>query len=355
QIAELAQKYPDPYWRELVNGSQDRIDIIDDEHPLELLPYTLTDQMAITGIALSPDGTMLASFGSTGCVNIWDTDTFECLTTLRDAAEPNIDEFFVGQFTPNSEYLVVGGKLKDRKRWSEADEDNHIMPCPLKIFNVVTGEVVARLDGHSEEILCVKSVVYKEENYLVTTSQDGYIRRWHMDSDWVVLKESREITDGITCMSFTVSFIPNTGNRYFIAATDDHVTLMDLERCMIVQKFDPIYSSYCDSAEQPLPEPTGPYAYFVTRGVELLDAENNTVSSRPNTCTLHRLVYPTEPDGKFELQEIRRYHHEEYLSNSWLIRIASNGRYLLAPTLNGQVFVFHLATGQVTGILRDHE
>ncbi|KAJ1676424.1 hypothetical protein EV182_008216, partial [Spiromyces aspiralis] len=44
-----------------------------------------------------------------------------------------------------------------------------------------------------------------------------------------------------------------------------------------------------------------------------------------------------------------------YLSNSWLIRITSNGRYLLAPTLNGQVFVFHLATGQVTAVLRDHE
>ncbi|KAJ1845957.1 hypothetical protein LPJ57_009127, partial [Coemansia sp. RSA 486] len=157
----------------------------------------------------------------------------------------------------------------------------------------------------------------------------------------------------------------------------------------IVQRFDPIYSSYCDCGKfvEPVQEPiyqshrpanaeddemvaesstaaatsnaapecSGPYAYFVTRGVELLDAENNTVSSRPNTCTLHRLVYPTEPDGKFELQEIRRYYHDEYLSNSWLIRITSNGRYILAPTLNGQVFVFDIATGQATGVLRDHD
>ncbi|KAJ1931102.1 hypothetical protein GGF37_007503, partial [Kickxella alabastrina] len=199
-----------------------------------------------------------------------------------------------------------------------------------------------------------------------------------------------EVEDGITCMAFTVSFVPNTGNRFFLASTDDHVTLMDLENCKIVQRFDPIYSSYCDCGkfielvEEPvyqprkpvaiddgddigvssaasvpttttIPEAFGAYAYFVTRGVELLDAEDNTVSSRPNTCTLHRLVYPTEPDGKFELQEIRRYHHDEYLSNSWLIRVASNGRYILAPTLNGQVFVFSLATGQVTGILRDHD
>ncbi|KAJ2805853.1 hypothetical protein H4R20_001930, partial [Coemansia guatemalensis] len=114
-------------------------------------------------------------------------------------------------------------------------------------------------------------------------------------------------------------------------------------------------SSSTDSQSSHAAEPAGPHAYFITRGVELLDAENNTVSSRPNTCTLHRLVYPTEPDGRFELQEIRRYHHDEYLSNSWLIRITSNGRYILAPTLNGQVFIFSIATGEVTGILRDHD
>ncbi|KAJ2551890.1 hypothetical protein EV175_003519 [Coemansia sp. RSA 1933] len=408
----LAEKYPDPYWHQLLSpsgGKSERIDLIDEEHQLELLPYNISDQMAMTGITISTDGSMLATFGSTGQVNVWDTETFECLTSLRDMSEPNIDEFFVGQFTPNSEYLIVGGKLKDRKRWSEADEDNHILPCPLKIFNVLTGEVVARLDGHSEEILCIKSVVYNGENYYVTTSQDGYIRRWHMDSDWVVLLDSKEVEDGVTCMAFTVSFVPNAGNRFFMASTDDHVTLMDLEHCAIVQRFDPIYSSYCDCGkfvelvEQPTvqeiqptastsskaasntdpaadedadgnsskpadasilsmsdsstlaTEPITPYAYFITRGVELLDAEDNTVSSRPNTCTLHRLVYPTEPDGKFELQEIRRYYHDEYLSNSWLIRITSNGRYLLAPTLNGQVFVFSIATGHVTGILRDHD
>ncbi|KAJ2238256.1 hypothetical protein IWW45_000267 [Coemansia sp. RSA 485] len=407
-VAELAEQYPDLYWNELavaataaasgveshtVPDSHDyaptRIDYIDEEHPLELISTNMTDQMAMTGMALSPDGSMLATFGSSGSVQIWDTESFECLATLRDQEEPNIDEFFVGQFTPSSEYIVVGGKLKDRKRWSDADEDNHILPCPLKVFNILTGKVVARLEGHSEEILCIKSVVFKGENYFVTTSQDGYIRRWHMDSDWVVLLDSQEVEDGVTCMAFTVSFVPNTGNRFFVAATDDHATLMDLEKCKIVQRFDPIYSSYCDcgkfvepvqepiyqshkpanaeddemvaessaaaAASNAAPECSGSYAYFVTRGVELLDAENNTVSSRPNTCTLHRLVYPTEPDGKFELQEIRRYYHDEYLSNSWLIRITSNGRYILAPTLNGQVFVFDIATGQTTGVLRDHD
>lgn len=44
-----------------------------------------------------------------------------------------------------------------------------------------------------------------------------------------------------------------------------------------------------------------------------------------------------------------------YHSNSWLVKIASNGRYLLAPTIYGQIFAFNMLTGQVTGILKDHE
>lgn len=38
--------------------------------------------------------------------------------------------------------------------------------------------------------------------------------------------------DGITCMAFTVSFVPNTGNKYFIAACDEQLKLFDFEQAM---------------------------------------------------------------------------------------------------------------------------
>lgn len=79
---------------------------------------------------------------------------------------------------------MVGGKLKDRNRWSEQDDDNHILPCPLKIFDVVKGKVVATLNGHEEEILCIKSLQFKNENYYITSSQDGYIIKWKVKDDW---------------------------------------------------------------------------------------------------------------------------------------------------------------------------
>ncbi|KAJ1959479.1 hypothetical protein H4R35_007640, partial [Dimargaris xerosporica] len=316
---------------------------------------------------------------------------------LRDADEPNIDEFYVCKFTPDHSHVIVGGKLKDRMRWSEADDDNHILPCPIKIFNVVTSKVVARLEGHSEEILCIKRLQFKGDNYLISTSQDGYIIRWKLDDDWCTLLEKKAMEDGVTCMAFTVSFVPNTGNKYFLGACDDNIKLYDFENATLLKTFENIYSSYCDcgkfieclevpipgqseataadanvmlasqaensgkskastaTAVKPLELPTRPFAYFVTRGVELLDAENNTIASRPNTCTLHRLLYPNSEYDSFDLEEIRRYHHADYVSNSWLIKVASNGRYLCAPTLTGQTFVFHLPTGKVTAVLKGHE
>lgn len=39
--------------------------------------------------------------------------------------------------------------------------------------------------------------------------------------------------DDITCMAFTVSFLPNTGNKYFIGACDDAIRLYDFEDCQV--------------------------------------------------------------------------------------------------------------------------
>lgn len=90
----------------------------------------------------------------------------------------------MGTFAPDQTLIVVGGKRKDRNNWSEADDDNNILPCPLKLFDVITGEVIVTLEGHTEELLCVKRVQFKGENYFLSGSQDGYLNKWKMGSDW---------------------------------------------------------------------------------------------------------------------------------------------------------------------------
>lgn len=44
-----------------------------------------------------------------------------------------------------------------------------------------------------------------------------------------------------------------------------------------------------------------------------------------------------------------------YHANSWLVKITSNGRYILAPTIYGQIFVFNMSTGKVSAIIKEHE
>ncbi|KAI8137988.1 WD40-repeat-containing domain protein [Fennellomyces sp. T-0311] len=362
-VDHLAKLYPDTYWRFHADTEYAMLDVINEDHPLTMLGYHISDQAAIVGMTLSPDGTLLATFSSVGAIKLWDvTDEFKMVRRLRDAGEKNIEEYYCGQFVENQELLVTGGKLKDRFRWSAQDEDNHILPCPVKIFNIESGQRVSQLEGHAEEILCIKALKFKGKNYYITTSQDGYIIKWHMDEDWTTLTGSTKMEDGITCMAFTISFLPNTGNKFFVSACDGHLRLYDFEEALLLQTFEDMYSSYCDCGKfvrwLDAPAEDGSddqrHAYFISRGAEMCDIGEG-ISSIPNTCTLHKLTFPSSRGGKFQLDQVKRFTHEDYHANSWLVKITSNGRYLLAPTIYGQIFVFNMSSGQLTAILKEHE
>ncbi|CAO3599999.1 unnamed protein product [Absidia cylindrospora] len=370
---KLAQQYPDNYWQYHADSDNSMINLINEQNKLELVESNISDQGAITGMTLMASGELLATFSTIGSIKLWDiTNGMKLVQRLRDAAENNIDEFYCGQFVDGApELMIAGGKLKDRLRWSKEDSDNHILPSPIKIFNIETGEVLAKLEGHDEEILSIKVLQFNGENYYISTSQDGRIIKWRMADDWTTLIESQQMDDELTCMAFTISFLPNCGNKYFLASCDEHIRLYDFENAKLLQSFENLYTSYCDcgkviefldeslywenlkdrkKAKAAQQEQS---AWFITRGAELCD--DNGVSSTPNICILHRLVYPKKEGGKFVLEEIKQYKHEAYCSNSWLVKVATNGRYLLAPTIYGQVFVFNLLSGQLTAILKNHE
>lgn len=185
KVSQLALENPDGYWKfDAETKDSNMINLINSENQLMTLPLDICDQGAVTGMSLSDDGTLLVTFCNIGAIKIWDIrNGLTCVRHIRDHAETQIDEFYCGQILPDG-LLVTGGKLKNRHRWSAEDNDNHILPCPIKIFNVITGERVARLDGHTEEILCIKAIQFKGNNYLISTSQDGYIIKWHMSEDW---------------------------------------------------------------------------------------------------------------------------------------------------------------------------
>lgn len=57
------------------------------------------------------------------------------------------------------------------------------------------------------------------------------------------LLDSNEVEDGETCMAFTISFLPNTGNKYFMGACDGHLRLYDFEEGLVrLGASTPVYS-----------------------------------------------------------------------------------------------------------------
>ncbi|KAJ3124236.1 hypothetical protein HK098_001298 [Nowakowskiella sp. JEL0407] len=364
----LASEYPDTYWKHTTLDDEDgMIQFINDKSTLEALPKHFRNDGPILGMSLSPEGTMLATFCTYGSVKIWDVTTFEELCVLRDNDEKNLDEFYVGQFNADCTKLILGGKLKDRSKWSEQEDDLHIVDCPLKVFDLSKRKVTARFEGHKEEILSIKLVKFKNEDYILTTSQDGFVIKWKVSDDWSEVLEKTLLTQSFICMAFNTAFLPNTGNKYFLCACEDGIALWDFESGKILQMFEGIFSSYCDcvkfvsltedakGVDSIMKDCNGMVSYLISRGVEILDAEDNTINTKPNTVNLHKLIYPTEKGGEFMLEIVRQYRHEDYHSNSWYTKIASNGRYIAAPTFNGQVFIFNIKSGAVTGILRDHK
>jgi WD40 repeat protein len=116
------------------------VDCINESEPLEALPNNISDQgkmtkmsifivyhansapspAAITGMALSKDGAMLASLSNIGAIKIWDIENdFKLLRKLRDNDEDHIDEFYCGKFLSESQGLIAAG--------------GNILPCPIKV------------------------------------------------------------------------------------------------------------------------------------------------------------------------------------------------------------------------------
>lgn len=222
------------------------------------------------------------------------------------------------------------------------------MPCPIKIFDLSSGKVVTKLEGHAEEVLSIKHVYFKGESYYLTCSQDGTIIKWKLNPLTMEVESKSTIQDGVTCMAFNTSFVPNCGNKYFLAACDNQVKLFDFEFEKVLQAFDSQFSSYCDCLkfiklsmdslrffESELSAVNNlfnagteddeddedfdddidrsikfPDAYFVARGVELLDMEENTVASRPNLVCLYRFVFPKNDNDKFDIQLVKKYGNE---------------------------------------------
>jgi WD40 repeat protein len=325
---------------------------IDEKRPLAEVG-TVGDHGAILAISFSPDGALLATLSTMGQVKLWRVPEKEIdgnwyhVATFRDPSEQAIEEYYCCEWLEGEGevYLVVAGKRKDRHRWSDADDDNHVLPGIVKIFNL-QGEVVHRLEGHEEEILYLKIVRYENENFLLSCSQDGYIMSWNFSNDWREMRRCNRLTDGESCMVFSIEPLPGSGNRILLAACDDKLRVFDLQSQKLLQSFSSGYTAYCDHALFIDPRALDPILFprkesdwfVVARGVELLDSETLT----PMAVNSVKIFKLSLEKGKFSLQEILSLKDPSYNANSWLMKLAVSGSSLFVPTVTGELFCIDL-------------
>eukprot|EP00127_Corallochytrium_limacisporum_P001264 Clim_evm34s47 gene=Clim_evmTU34s47 len=300
----------------------------------------------------SADGSMMLVTSTMGDIRIYDTEQWEILTTLFDDDEKEIYDVYTARFTPDGTKVVCGGKRKSRARWSDDDEDNAILECPLKVFDVETGKVIDTLGGPTEEVLCVRLMKHGKQNIVLSCGQDGYVRKWPMSAQWAKKQSDGErFNDEASSMVFHLDPLPDCPEDCVIACSDDGLQVMDINTRDVLAKFPGLYSSYCDHAKVLFK--AGDEGWLVvTRGCEVLN-DQETGPTQPNKVILHSLSR-TE-DGKWELAEIHKFQHGSFDSNSWLMKLRANGNYLFAPTMNGHVYVFNIPTAELVGVLRGHE
>lgn len=127
---------------------------------LGVFDVTTSEQTTLTGhsrqiggVATSPDGTRLASVDFGGNLIIWDTATWD-----EVAYYPNVSNgTFSLAFSPDGRLLAVGG-------------------ADITLLDFVTGERVARLDGHRTS---VRAFAFSQDGtMLVSSGQDGIVRLW---------------------------------------------------------------------------------------------------------------------------------------------------------------------------------
>lgn len=360
RLDELKAENPDDYDVENLPP----ISFINKHHPLDLIKTNLSHPGGVMRLVWSTDLTKLASVSTLGTIRIWNIEDWSLIKELKDKDEPNIEEFFALQWSPDDTKLIVAGKHKDRKKWDPEEEDFTSQAAAIKIFDIESGKVSLKLEGHTSDVLDIKLIHYCRQLFLVSAGADGTVRKWLLDDNLTTLIGSSILADYGSKLAVSIQFVPGTGKKFFFVSCDTGLKLFDFETEQLVQDFPGIYTYLCDSIQftkwlDAPPSKTEeqvlgqyPPQYLLIKGVELLDQHDKVV--RANSCQLYRFEFPEAGKGKFRLELVSSFSHEWYNSNIWQTRLTSNGRYALSPTTEGKVFVWNLKSKEVVAILHDH-
>jgi len=170
--------------------------------PVAVLVRTLTGHQWVNCVAVSPDGTWVASASNDKTLKIWDLETGECRATLEghtarvtsvaitgdgkrilSGAQDHtlrvwdaVNGKELGSWKASEHFVMSVVTLSGRRAISAGAADDPV----LKVWDIANQECVTTLAGHSGAITSV--VVSKDEKRAVSGSFDDTIRLWNLET-----------------------------------------------------------------------------------------------------------------------------------------------------------------------------
>ncbi|XHX79431.1 MAG: protein kinase [Stenomitos frigidus ULC029] len=163
--------------------------------------HTLTGHSRwVTAVAISPDGSTIASGGLDDSIKVWDRATGELLRTLTGHHKP----INCLSISPDGQTLVSGS-------------DDHT----VRLWHLASGNLLRSLTGHSRDVNSV--VISTDGQLLASGSEDRTVRLWKLATGEVLRAFS-----GLAGMVRSVALSPN-GQFLVSGGLDNQIKLWSLK------------------------------------------------------------------------------------------------------------------------------
>ncbi len=198
-----------PDSKTLISGSFDQT-IVLWSLPDGIVGKIIVDREPISAIALSADGTFLASTGDDGIVKIWS------LATGTKIAESSGNKHCIGSLaiSPDSQTIAAGTVNGDMVLWQLENSESG-QPHQLSLSQTIK--------AHAGQInACVFS---PDSQYAITGSVDGKAKVWYKDKDSQFRDKARSILKGDPGRSVMSVAIDPSGKMVAIGGADGTIQL----------------------------------------------------------------------------------------------------------------------------------